>query len=104
MAHRDELLETLGERLRTAGADSSVRLLPAAGVPAGPPVNTLDEAFAFADRLGLPGIVAVPAPAGGAESRQVACPVTLSGSPARCRLPPAAPGKHKGASRLAPGA
>lgn len=57
-------------------------------------MNTLDEAFAFAERLGLPGIVTVPGASGGAESRQVACPLTLSASPARHRLPPPALGEH----------
>ncbi|MFF3334017.1 CaiB/BaiF CoA transferase family protein [Streptomyces sp. NPDC002888] len=93
VAHRTELRKVLGERLLTAGADHwSVLLLPA-GVPAGP-VNTLDEAFAFADRLGLPGILDVPAAPDAAVSRQVAHPITLSASPARYRLPPPDLGEH----------
>ncbi|MFJ4537347.1 CaiB/BaiF CoA transferase family protein [Streptomyces tibetensis] len=93
VAHRHELQQVLGDRLRTAGADHWSGVLAAAGVPAGP-VNTLDEAFAFAERLGLPGIVTVPGTGGTAESRQVACPITLSASPAQHRLAPPALGAH----------
>ncbi|MFE1752942.1 CaiB/BaiF CoA transferase family protein [Streptomyces anandii] len=107
VAHRAELAGLLGERLRSAGADHWSGVLLAAGVPAGP-VNTLDEAFSFAHRLGLPGIVTVPDPseaeaeartgAGPSalrkSSRQVAHPIALSASPARYRLPPPALGEH----------
>lgn len=92
VAHRAELAGLLGERLRTAGADHWSAVLLAAGVPAGP-VNTLDEAFAFAHRLGLPGIVTVPG-AGAESSRQVANPIALSASPPTYRLPPPALGEH----------
>ncbi|MGW0613677.1 CoA transferase [Streptomyces sp. NPDC002788] len=81
---------------RTAGqgrVDHWSAVLPAAGVPAGP-VNTLGEAFAFADRLGLPGIVTVTGAGGGAECPQVAGPVTLSAPPAHYVLPPPALGEH----------
>jgi crotonobetainyl-CoA:carnitine CoA-transferase CaiB-like acyl-CoA transferase len=93
VAHRAELCRALAERLRTAGADHWTGVLSAAGVPVGP-VNSLDEAFAFAERLGLPGIVTVPGTDGGTESRQVACPITLSASPAHHLLPPPALGEH----------
>ncbi|MBC9731368.1 CoA transferase [Streptomyces sp. TRM68367] len=97
VAHRVELRDILTKRLSDAGADHWSTVLLAAGVPAGP-VNTLDDAFAFAHRLGLPGIVDVPAAsADGAEgepSRQVASPIALSGTPARYRLPPPRLGQH----------
>ncbi|GCB52332.1 CaiB/BaiF CoA-transferase family protein [Streptomyces sp. NL15-2K] len=93
VAHRDELRKALSDRLVTAGADHWSAALLAAGVPAGP-VNTLDEAFDFAHRLGLPGIVDVPAPGDAAVSRQVAHPIALSASPARYRLPPPGLGEH----------
>ncbi|WP_240436477.1 CaiB/BaiF CoA transferase family protein [Streptomyces sporangiiformans] len=97
VAHREELRKVLGERLLTAGADHWSAALLAAGVPAGP-VNTLDEAFAFAERLGLPGIVTMPAPAGGPApatvSRQVAHPIALSASPARYHSAPPGLGEH----------
>ncbi|OAH12250.1 CaiB/BaiF CoA transferase family protein [Streptomyces jeddahensis] len=96
VAHRAELWDILTERLSAAGADHWAAVLLAAGVPAGP-VNTLDEAFAFAQKLGLPGIVDIPAAAdgeGGRPSRQVAHPITLSGTPAQYRLPPPGLGQH----------
>ncbi|MEV0640676.1 CoA transferase [Streptomyces sp. NPDC050619] len=93
VAHRAELRKVLGERLLGAGADHWSAALLAAGVPAGP-VNRLDEAFAFADRLGLPGIVDIPAAANGPASRQVAHPIALSASPARYRLAPPGLGEH----------
>jgi crotonobetainyl-CoA:carnitine CoA-transferase CaiB-like acyl-CoA transferase len=95
VAHRAELTQVLTERLRTAGAAHWSAVLLAAGVPAGP-VNSLDEAFAFAEKLGLPAVVDVPGPgpAPGAPARQVANPITLSASPARYRLPPPDLGQH----------
>lgn len=103
VAHRAELRDILSERLGAAGADHWSAVLLAAGVPAGP-VNTLDEAFAFAHKLGLPGIVEIPAAAvdgadgvdeaPGRPSRQVASPIALSGTPARYRLPPPSLGQH----------
>jgi len=94
VAHRAELRDILGERLGDAGADHWAAVLLAAGVPAGP-VNTLDEAFAYADRLGLPGIVDIPGDtAAGRPSRQVANPIALSRTPAQYRLPPPSLGRH----------
>ncbi|WP_051866149.1 CaiB/BaiF CoA-transferase family protein [Streptomyces griseus] len=103
VAHRAELRDLLTRRLAAAGADQWSAVLLAAGVPAGP-VNSLDEAFGFARKLGLPGIVDIPteplsppASAGEAQpepSRQVANPIALSGTPARYRLPPPRLGQH----------
>ncbi|WP_405540183.1 CoA transferase [Streptomyces sp. NBC_00075] len=97
VVHRAALREILSERLRAAGADHWSAVLLAAGVPAGP-VNTLDEAFAFAHKLGLPGIVDIPAAAVdgvvGKPARQIANPIALSGTPAQYRLPPPRLGQH----------
>ncbi|MFF4357112.1 CaiB/BaiF CoA transferase family protein [Streptomyces sp. NPDC001604] len=97
VAHRTELRDILSERLAAAGADHWSSVLLAAGVPAGP-VNTLEEAFDFARKLGLPGIVEIPAaPADEAEgppSRQIANPIALSGTPVQYRLPPPRLGQH----------
>ncbi|MEU2288525.1 CoA transferase [Streptomyces sp. NPDC013178] len=97
VAHRTELREQLTRLLQTGGADHWSTALLAAGVPAGP-VNGLDEAFVFAQRLGLPGIVEIPATtaegANGGAVRQVAHPITLSGTPARYLLPPPRLGQH----------
>ncbi|MFC4504690.1 MULTISPECIES: CaiB/BaiF CoA transferase family protein [Streptomyces] len=94
VAHRAALRDILTVRLGAAGADHWSTALLAAGVPAGP-VNTLDEAFAFAHKLGLPGIVDLPADTrDGRPSRQVANPIALSGTPAQYRLPPPRLGRH----------
>ncbi|MFJ1806771.1 MULTISPECIES: CaiB/BaiF CoA transferase family protein [unclassified Streptomyces] len=97
VAHRTALRDILTTRLSTAGADHWSAALLAAGVPAGP-VNTLDEAFAFAHKLGLPGIVDMPDPCVDAADsrpvRQVANPIALSGTPAQYRLPPPRLGEH----------
>ncbi|MET9683256.1 CaiB/BaiF CoA transferase family protein [Streptomyces coeruleorubidus] len=97
VAHRVALRDILTRRLGSAGADHWSTVLLAAGVPAGP-VNTLDDAFSFAHKLGLPGIVDIPvAPVDGEEgrpSRQVAHPISLRGTPAQYRLPPPGLGQH----------
>jgi crotonobetainyl-CoA:carnitine CoA-transferase CaiB-like acyl-CoA transferase len=97
VAHRTELREILIRRLGAADADHWSAVLLAAGVPAGP-VNTLDEAFGFAHKLGLPGIVDIPAEladgTAGRPFRQVANPISLSATPARYRLPPPRLGRH----------
>ncbi|MFD3590640.1 CaiB/BaiF CoA transferase family protein [Streptomyces sp. NPDC058683] len=97
VAHRADLRDILTPRLCGAGADHWSAVLLAAGVPAGP-VNALDEAFAFARKLGLPGVVDIPAApddgAAGRPSRQVAHPIALSATPARYRLPPPHLGQH----------
>ncbi len=87
VAHRGELRPLLQDRLRTRGADHWARALPAAGVPAGP-VNALDEAFAYAGRLGVEAVVDV------AGTRQVAHPIRLAATPARYRLAPPELGEH----------
>jgi crotonobetainyl-CoA:carnitine CoA-transferase CaiB-like acyl-CoA transferase len=94
VVHRAELRDILTERLGADGADHWSAVLLAAGVPAGP-VNTLDEAFAFAQNLGLPGIVDIAADEShGRHSRQVASPIALSSTPTQYRLPPPHLGQH----------
>ncbi|MFE0858445.1 CaiB/BaiF CoA transferase family protein [Streptomyces mutabilis] len=87
VAHRGELRPLLQDRLRTRGADHWAGALPAAGVPAGP-VNALDEAFSYAERLGVEAVVDV------AGTRQVAHPIRLAATPARYRLAPPELGEH----------
>ncbi|MFB6553160.1 CaiB/BaiF CoA transferase family protein [Streptomyces sp. NPDC056405] len=87
VAHRSELRPLLQDRLRTRTADHWADVLPAAGVPAGP-VNALDEAFAYAERLGVEAVVDV----GG--TRQVAHPIRLGTTPASYRLAPPELGEH----------
>ncbi|MDG9689793.1 CoA transferase [Streptomyces sp. DH17] len=87
VAHRGELRPLLQDRLRTRGADHWAGALPAAGVPAGP-VNALDEAFSYAERLGVEAVVDV------AGTRQVAHPIRLAATPAHYRLAPPELGEH----------
>ncbi|MFD4263852.1 CaiB/BaiF CoA transferase family protein [Streptomyces sp. NPDC058534] len=87
VAHRSELRPLLQDRLRTRTADHWADVLPAAGVPAGP-VNALDQAFAYAERLGVEAVVDV----GG--TRQVAHPIRLGSTPASYRLAPPELGEH----------
>ncbi|MCU1438076.1 MAG: sle [Naasia sp.] len=81
VAEREALNRELTDRLATRSADEWFAVLAEHDVPAGP-INTIDEAFALAERLGLRPIVEVDG------SRQVANPVTLSGTPVAYRLPP----------------
>ncbi|MGI5460981.1 CaiB/BaiF CoA transferase family protein [Streptomyces sp. CA-249302] len=87
VAHRLELRAVLEKELRAGTADHWAAVLSAAGVPAGP-VNGIDDAFAYAERLGLRAVVdldGVP---------QVANPIRLGATPARYRLPPPGLGEH----------
>ncbi len=83
--HAGALADELAERMRGRTAADWVRRLTAAGVPCGP-VNTVAEAFALADELGLDPVVRIPTEDGSAAS--VATPVSLSATPASYRLPP----------------
>jgi crotonobetainyl-CoA:carnitine CoA-transferase CaiB-like acyl-CoA transferase len=76
VAHRAELNAVVGPALSGAPADEWFARMTAHDVPAGP-INTIDEAFAFATSLGLDPVVDV----GG--SPQVASPLTLSATPVR---------------------
>lgn len=81
VAHREALTELVTARLATRTSDQWFAVLTACDVPAAP-INSIDEAFALAGRLGLDPIV----DAGG--SAQVANPIRLSGTPPTYRLPP----------------
>jgi crotonobetainyl-CoA:carnitine CoA-transferase CaiB-like acyl-CoA transferase len=87
VAHRSALRPLLEDLLRTRTADHWAGVLPAAGVPAGP-VNALDEAFDYAERLGVEAVVDV----GG--TRQVAHPIRLGATPAQYLLAPPELGEH----------
>jgi crotonobetainyl-CoA:carnitine CoA-transferase CaiB-like acyl-CoA transferase len=85
--HREALVATLEEALAARGAADWVAVLGDAGVPCGL-VNSVGEAFALAERLGLDPVVA----AGGVP--QVANPIRLAATPATYRRPPPALGEH----------
>lgn len=81
VANRAALAAIITTRLATASADTWFARLSAHDVPAGP-INTIDDAFALAERLGLHPVVDA------AGSPQVANPIRLSGTPATYRLAP----------------
>ncbi|MFT2817241.1 CaiB/BaiF CoA transferase family protein [Leifsonia sp. A12D58] len=95
VANRAALREAMNGCLASGTAASWVDTLTDAGVPAGV-VNTIDEAFAFADDLGLNAVVDVH-DALGRVSRQVANPIHLAGAPAAYRTSPPTLGEHAGA-------
>ncbi|MFJ9088869.1 CaiB/BaiF CoA transferase family protein [Streptomyces sp. NPDC102384] len=93
VAHREELLAELTERLRERGADEWFETLTAVGVPCGP-INDLGEAFAFAERLGLDPRVHIDDPNREAPAAQVANPIRLSAAPAAYVTAPPRLGEH----------
>src|SRR5690606_689961 len=78
VAHRDNLKADLERVLRTHGADDWQRALTASGIPCGP-INTIEQAFDQASRLGLDPVVG----AGGMPV--VANPVKFTGTPPQYR-------------------
>lgn len=99
--HRGELRLALESLLTTATASHWVQILTDAAVPAGL-VNSIDEAFAFADSLGLDAVVRMSDERGDAEtgarsSFQVKNPIHLADLPAEYRLMPPRLGEHAGA-------
>jgi crotonobetainyl-CoA:carnitine CoA-transferase CaiB-like acyl-CoA transferase len=86
VAHRAELRARLEERLAEDEPAAWAELLLGAGVPAGV-VNTVAEAVAYAERLGLEPVVELGR-TDGPPVRLVRNPVRLSETPAGYRLPP----------------
>ena len=87
----EALTAHLSRTLATRPAAHWVGRLSAVGVPCGA-VNTIDEAFALAESLGLRPVVRLRQDDGGSVAG-VACPVGLSLTPATYRL---APPRHVG--------
>jgi crotonobetainyl-CoA:carnitine CoA-transferase CaiB-like acyl-CoA transferase len=81
VAHRADLSALLGPVLAASSADAWFARMATHDVPAGP-INTIAEAFAFAEGLGLDPVVDVEG------SPQVASPLTLSVTPVRYRSRP----------------
>ena len=88
--HRDELTAAMEAVLATETAEEWTTRLAAAGLPAGP-VNTIPEAIAFAESLGLDPTVVV---SGSPETKSIRSPIRLSESPARYELSPPRLGEH----------
>ena len=91
--HREELRALLEEVLKTQQGTHWVELLSAQGVPSGL-VNTLPEAFEFADTLELNAVVDIPTADGDHTFRQVVNPIHIPGRGASYRLAPPSLGEH----------
>ncbi|MDH6255729.1 CaiB/BaiF CoA transferase family protein [Aurantimicrobium minutum] len=91
--HREELRALLEEVLKTQPGTHWVELLSTQGVPSGL-VNTLPEAFEFADTLELNAVVDIPTADGDHTFRQVVNPIHIPGRGASYRLAPPSLGEH----------
>ena len=91
--HREQLRELMEEVLTTQPGTHWVTLLSSEGVPAGL-VNTLPEAFDFADSLELDAVVEIPTADGQHTYRQVVNPIQIPGRDASYRLAPPSLGEH----------
>lgn len=89
-ARREELRPLVIQKLATRPARDWHRTLTDAGVPCAP-ILAIDEAFAFADRLGLAPLARTPA----GEVVGVRNPVGLSGSPVEYALTPPEPDRDR---------
>lgn len=81
VGNRAELNEIITEQLAARSADEWFAVMVEHDVPAGP-INSIDQAFAFAERLGLRPSIDIDG------SRQVANPICLSATPATYRTAP----------------
>ncbi|MFN8124912.1 MAG: CoA transferase [Candidatus Nanopelagicales bacterium] len=87
VAHRLELVAVLADTLATRPAADWLARLAEVGVPAGP-VNSIAEAVALAEDLGLDPVVEIAGPDRTTPSRTIAHPVHYSATPPRYELPP----------------
>lgn len=87
VAHRAELAASINEVLSSNTAAHWFSLLTAAGLPAGP-INTIPQAFAFAESLGLNPRISIASEEGENTPDQVANPIHLSRTPVVYRSNP----------------
>lgn len=85
VTNRSALNARLAALLATESADYWWQQLTVAGVPCGP-INTIDQAFALAESLGLDPVVDMDV--AGQKRRQVANPITFSATPVEYRTAP----------------
>jgi crotonobetainyl-CoA:carnitine CoA-transferase CaiB-like acyl-CoA transferase len=85
VANRLEVNALLNEQFSKNGADYWWKHLSEVGVPCGP-INALDDAFKFAESLGLEPIITINQD--GEERKQVANPITFSQTPVRYAVAP----------------
>jgi crotonobetainyl-CoA:carnitine CoA-transferase CaiB-like acyl-CoA transferase len=93
VGHRAALRAAIEPALAMRPAADWTAAFARARVPAGQ-VNTIAEAFAFADELGLAPVIETADPATGRTTRQPANPIRLDASPAVQRTPPPLLGEH----------
>ena len=91
VANRDELKGLLLEAFGKNTADFWWNALTEAGVPSGP-INSIDQAFAFAESLDLKPIIEIEH--NGELRRQVANPITFSKTPVEYKSAPPEIGEH----------
>ena len=92
VAHRGDLTGELVPVLALHGADHWQRLLTAVGVPCGP-INSIPDAFALAERLGLDPVHLLDDPRRSTSNTQVANPVRYSATPPAYRTAPPSVGE-----------
>ncbi|MDH6422918.1 CaiB/BaiF CoA transferase family protein [Aurantimicrobium minutum] len=91
--HREQLGVELEAVLTTRPAAHWVAVLSAEGVPSGL-VNTVPEAFDFADSLEMDAVVEIPTAEGDHAFKQVVNPIHIPGRGASYRLAPPSLGEH----------
>lgn len=79
--HRNPLINLINEKLQSKSASEWIDLFRKNQIPAGP-INTIPEAFIFAESIGLKPIVDI------AGAKSVANPIKLSETPAEYRKAP----------------
>lgn len=79
--HRNPLIDLINEKLQSKSASEWIDLFRKNQIPAGP-INTIPEAFIFAESIGLNPIVDI------AGAKSVANPIKLSETPAEYRKAP----------------
>ena len=92
MAHREELVRLLGERLRLRTTNEWLEGLDAAGVPAGP-IQTIAGMTADPQTLAREMVVELDHPAAG-RTRALGVPVKFASTPASVRRPSPTFGQH----------
>jgi crotonobetainyl-CoA:carnitine CoA-transferase CaiB-like acyl-CoA transferase len=93
LANRQQLRDILSGLLAVHPAAHWVGILGDGGVPVGL-INSVAEAFQFAQSLGLDAVIASGDTDTSGGARTVANPITLAGQPARYDLPPPRLGQH----------
>lgn len=79
--HRDSLIKLINEKMQSKTAGEWIELFRKNQIPAGP-INTIAEAFKFAETIGLKPIVDI------SGTKSVANPIKLSATPAEYRKAP----------------